>query len=231
VSLPNPLGGPPLGTFDPATGNVFGPNGVIIGHFNPATGVFTTLTGQQVQIPGFAPAGPVPAPVPFPVVPAPPLPGPPLPLPAAPAQPSPAAPPAAAPVTTVDKDTADMVSELLTAEASPGWNSTDPTVSVWQKNRPPLVVDGKFGPKTALAVAQSFGTIPLIRFWPLGSTKAKLLSDYQTALIEIANASTDPVRAAQLHASAKREQAQAFSTKGKLPALALSDQLQIAKVA
>jgi len=231
ITLPNPLGGAPLGTFNPATGNVFGPGGVIIGTFDPTTGIFTATTGQRVQVPGFGST-------PIQNVPAPATPPPAAPSPAAnnapgtsAASPPPAAPPASAPVTTVQADTAAMVAELLAAEASPGWNKTDPTVSVWQRNRPPLVVDGKFGPKSALTVAQSIGTIPIIRFWALnGVPKAKQLEAYQEALIALANASPDPVRAQQLRFSANRERAQAFSAKSALPAIALADQIQLQKV-
>lgn len=238
VTLPNPLGGPPLGTFNPATGNVFGPNGVIIGTFNPATGVFTSVTGQSVPIPGFGPGGILP---PL-VATLPPLPGPPPPAPAAaPASAqAPATPPpppaivqAATQPTQVSADTASMVAALLAAETRAGWNATDPTVGVWQKNRPPLVVDSKFGPKTALTVANELGTIPIIRFWPLGTAKNTLLSNYKMALLTLADQvqNIDPARAAQLRLSAAREQAQAFSTKGPLAALPAGDQLALTKVA
>ena len=234
-TLPNPLGGAPLGTFDPATGNVFGPNGVIIGTFNPATGVFTGTGGfPQVQIPGFGsgPLGPlqnVPAPAMPPIAALPPLPV--AQQPTGPAAPPPAAPPASAPVTTIESDTAAMVAALLDAETRSGWNTTDPTVAVWQRARPPLKVDSKFGPATALEVAKTMGTLPLIRFWPLGTAKKTLLNNYQQALISLANASPDPVHAQQLRLSAQREQAQAFSTKGPLPPVPLASQIQIAKVA
>jgi hypothetical protein len=227
VSLPNPLGGPPLGTFDPATGNVFGPNGVIIGTFNPGTGVFTASNGMTFQIPGFPAGGQqqpiVPASTPPSVAPLPPLqPG--------PAAPPPAAPPVSAPVTTVQGDTAAMVSTLLNAEANAGWNVTDPNVKVFQANRG-LKQDAKFGPTTALKAALEIGTLPLIRFWPLGSSKATLLQNYQAALLELANKSADPAHAAQLRHSAQREQAQAFSVKGKIAAVPASNQVQIAQVA
>lgn len=228
-NIPNPLGGAPLGQFDPATGNVFGPGGLIIGVFNPSTGIFTASTGQQLKIPGFPPGtsgGVVPAPqqaqpLPVPVIP-------PQPAPPAAQQPPPA--PASAPVSTVPTDTAQMVSALLDAETRSGWNTTDPNVQVFQTNRH-LSADGKFGPGTALKAALEIGTLPLIRFWPLGSTKAKLLANYKASLLDLANQSADPVRAAQLRLSANREDARAFSTKGGLPALPLSMQVAIAKVA
>lgn len=234
VSLPNPLGGAPLGTFDPATGNVFGPGGIIIGTFNPATGIFTAATGQQVQIPGFGPQGGgalpiVPAPTPTPAAPLPPV----QPVQSGQVQPTPPAPPPApAPVTTVSSDTASMVSALLQQEGSSGWNKKDPNVNVFQGNRG-LVVDGEYGVKSALAAAKELGTLPLIRFWPAGSQKASALQDYQTQLLTLANsvASTDPTRAAQLRHSAARETAQAFGVKGKAPAIPAANQVSIAQVA
>jgi len=226
-SLPNPLGGAPLGTFDPATGNVFGPNGLIIGTFDPNSGIFTAATGQQVKIPGFGPSTPA-AQQPPPVVPVvPPAPS----LPALPAQPAqPAQPPVSAPVTTVKADTAAMVAALLDAETRAGWNVTDPNVQVFQKARG-LTADAKFGPGTALATALEIGTLPLIRFWPLGTTKNKALQDYKAALLDLANKSPDPNHAQQLRLSASREDARAYSTKGKLAALPPEMQVALAKVA
>jgi len=164
-----------------------------------------------------------------PVVPVPPvLPG----LPASPL-PAPPAPPVVdmPPPTTVQADTAAMVNALLTAEGFAGWNKADPTVQAWQKARPPLKVDGLFGPKTALTVAEQFGTVPIIRVWPAGSQKAKALQDYRAALIEIANNTSDATRAAQLRVTAQREQAQGYGVaRGKAPALPASLVVKLAKV-
>jgi peptidoglycan hydrolase-like protein with peptidoglycan-binding domain len=137
-------------------------------------------------------------------------------------------PPAA---TQVDRITADMVNALLMAEQSNGWNAVSPEVQAWQKSRG-LVTDGKFGPKSALAVAQEFGTVPIIRFWPKGSQKAPALQAYRSSLVEIANSSPDATRAAQLRVTAQREQAQSFGVKeGKAPALPQSLRVSLAKVA
>ena len=112
-SIPNPMGGAPLGTFDPATGNVFGPGGLVIGTFDPNTGIFTASTGQQLKIPGFPPGTPgavLPAPQPGAQLPPQPQPLPSLPsLPAPPAAPQ--QPPAqtTSPVSTVPEETAAMV--------------------------------------------------------------------------------------------------------------------------
>lgn len=126
-----------------------------------------------------------------------------------------------------------MVSALLAAEQSAGWNAKDPNVNVFQQNRPPLVVDGEYGINSALVAAKEIGTLPLIRFWPAGSQKASALSSYQTQLLNIANsiASSDPTRAAQLRHSAAREQAQSFGVKGKAPAIPPANQVSIAQVA
>ena len=132
---------------------------------------------------------------------------------------------------TVSRDTALMVNALLTAEARRGWNIVDPAVEAWQKSRG-LVVDGKFGPKSALAVAEEFGTVPIIRFWPKNSQKAPALQAYRAALIEIANHTTDATRAAQLRVTAQREQAQSFGQKaGAAPGLPADLQVTLAKVA
>lgn len=231
-SIPNPLGGGPLGTFDPATGNVFGPGGLIIGTFDPTTGIFTASTGQQLKIPNFPPGTPGGV-VQQPAAQQPAAQQPATPPPAPPPPPAVQPPPAqqtTSPVSTVAADTAAMVATLLEAETRSGWNATDPNVGVFQKARG-LTVDSKFGPGTALKAALEIGTLPLVRFWPLGSTKAKLLSSYKQSLLELANQSSDPVRAQQLRLSAQREDARAFSTKGPLPALPSAMQVALAKVA
>ena len=124
-----------------------------------------------------------------------------------------------------------MVQALLLAEASKGWNVTSPQVSAWQKSRG-LVVDGKYGPKSALAVAAELGTIPIIRFWPKGSLKDKALADYRTALFEMAAQTSDQARADQLRFAADRERAQAFGAKAAAaPPIASELQVSLAKVA
>jgi peptidoglycan hydrolase-like protein with peptidoglycan-binding domain len=172
-------------------------------------------TPPTVQPPVVAPTPLPPGPVPLPPV---------LTIPQ-----TPPASPAEAP-TTVSKDTAAMVNALLTREAKDGWNTIDPSVQAWQKSRG-LKTDGLFGPKSALAVAEEFGTVPIIRVWPKASQKAPALQAYRASLIEIANHSTDPTRAAQLRVSAQREQAQGFGPKqGKAPALPPDLRVTIAKV-
>jgi hypothetical protein len=215
---------------------VFGPNGIVIGTFNPTTGMFSGANGFTVQVPGF-PLG-AKTNVPTPTTPAAPgaSPGITVPLPAGPVtlpipqnvQPSQVSP---ASSTTVPAETATMVAKLLDAETRSGWNRKEPTVGIWQSSRPPLTVDQKFGPGTATAAAHEIGTLPLIRFWPAdGTPKATAVAKYQNALIALASQSSDPVHAQQLRVSAQREQGQAFSTKGALPAVPLSDQVSLTKV-
>jgi hypothetical protein len=124
-----------------------------------------------------------------------------------------------------------MVAELLEAEKHAGWNRIEPSVQAWQKARPPMKIDGRFGPATALLVAQEFGTVPLVRYWPAGSQKDSALNSYRASLIELATHTTDPVRAQQLRLSSQREQALAFSNKGPLPAVPAASQVSLARVA
>lgn len=192
-----------------------------------------------VPVPPFIPAPPLasqqpPTPLPPLVAPLPAPPGP-VPLPPVLSLPAPPvatqAPPVASGTTTVHADTAAMVNALLTAEGSAGWNKADPTVQAWQQARG-LKVDGLFGPKSALTVAQEFGTVPIIRVWPSGSVKAKALQDYRAALVALANQTSNATQAAQLRVSAQREQAQGFGPKrGTAPALPSGLQVQIGKVA
>lgn len=184
------------------------------------------VTNQPPQVlppvvgPVPVPPGPVPLP-PVQTVPLPPIVAP------APSQ-APPAPPASTPVSA---DTAAMVDTLLKAEGTAGWNRVEPIVQAWQKPRG-LKADGLFGPKTALMVAQEFGTVPIVRVWPAGSTKAKVLQSYRASLQELANGATDQTRAAQLRVSAQREQGQGFGPKrGTAAPLPGSLQVQIAKVA
>lgn len=154
-----------------------------------------------------------------------------LPPTAQPAEPAPApAAPAVPTATTVSADTAALVASLLAAETKAGWNKVSDELKAWQKPRG-LVVDGKFGPKSALTIAAELGTIPLIRFWPKGSQKEQALSEYRTALYALAN-TAEPARAAQLRFSAEREQAQSWGiAAGKAPAIPPALQVSLAKVA
>lgn len=221
VVLPAPSSGPPVVPLPPIA-----PQAPVV----PVPPLLPPLSQPGPE----APAPAVPVVIAPPATPPGPLPVPPVAVPTpAPSVPV-IAPPEAAeapPATTVRSDTAQMVNALLLAEGRDGWNDVDPAVQAWQSPRG-LVVDGKFGPKSALTVAEEFGTVPIIRFWPKGSQKAKALQDYRAALVALANQATDSTRAAQLRVSAQREQGQSFGvTQGKAPALPSSLRVALAKVA
>ena len=166
-------------------------------------------TAQLPQIPASIPTSlPVPLP-PLPSIPGEPEPTQNVPVPSIVVPPRPPASTAELPVA-APEDTVTMVQRLLSQEASPNWKTRDPVVKAWQEARQ-LVADGEFGPNTALRVADEFGVIPLVRFWPKGSyPEGSWIRDYQAALITKANASPQPKRS-QLMASADREKGQGFA--------------------
>lgn len=209
ITIPNPLTGQPLGTFNPATGNVFdATSGQVIGTFNPLTGVFTPTGGAPIQIPGFGSGGGLPS---VPVTQMPPMvitdPGPTLPT-------APAGDPANQPAT-ASPDTIAVVKQLLSQEHSPHWRlMPDSTVLAWQKSRG-LGADGKFGAGTAIRMAQEIGVLPIIRAWPKGTAlESPNLKAYQAKLREIAATAEEP-RRSQLLKAAQREAGQGYGTPEK----------------
>ncbi len=207
---------PGVGTFDPATGNVFGPSGTIVGTFNPLTGVLKDGAGNVIPIPAFGQSA-APAPAPFPVTPIATLPLPSAPVPTSPGislpnmvvtAPGPEAP------GTAPADTVAVVTTMLDQEHLPHWRIAAPGLQQWQAARK-LTPDGNFGPGTALALAAEMGTVPIIRAWPKGSfLGSKHLPAYQTALRQLAQSAPEP-RKSQLMAAANREQGQGFGTPEK----------------
>ena len=117
-----------------------------------------------------------------------------------------------------------MVSALLDSEKLPNWKKIESAVRLWQRGRG-LKPDGKFGPATALTVAQETGVLPIVRFWPRAASGRpdKAIEAYRASLVEIAANAPEP-RRSQLIASAEREKGQAFGpptgSKGKRPVLA-----------
>lgn len=213
---------PGVGTVDPATGNVFGPNGTIIGTFNKATGVFTPAASSPsspglpsplppsitpVQRPAILP--PTAAPVPTQVLPG-------LTITPGPA-PTPAEPPAspAEQPSTIPSDTLATVTTMLAQEHSPHWRIIpEPTLKTWQAARG-LAADGDLGTGTALRMAQEVGTVPIIRGWPRGSYLGDgKLAAYQNSLRSLAASAQEP-RRSQLLAAAAREQGQGYGTPEK----------------
>lgn len=211
--IPNPMTGvvpgspttgtislPGIGTFDPATGNVFGPTGVTVGTFDPTTGKFT-------------PVGGMPVPIVQPVLPAPTQVSPGVVVTPGPA-PTPAEPPAspAEQPSSVDPVTLAMLTAMLSQEHSAHWRIIpEPTVAAWQKARG-LGSDGDFGTGSALKLAAETGMIPIIRGWPKGTAlQSPNLKTYQAALRTLAASATEP-RRSQLLAAALREQGQGYGT-------------------
>ena len=135
--------------------------------------------------------------------------------------PTPVAPPVTPPVpaqpeqpTALAEDTAQVLSVLLGREKLPNWKRKEPVLGVWQTARG-LKSDQKFGPGTALRLAQETGLLPIVRFWPRGAIKERgAVEDYQQALISLAATAEEP-RKSQLMAAAEREQGQGF---GRTPA-------------
>lgn len=193
---------PGVGTVDPATGNVFGPNGVIVGTFDKSTGVFTPSSSSPPNASNPAASPPVPTQT---------LPG--LTITPGPA-PTPAEPPAstAEQPSTIPSDTLAVLTSMLAEEHSPHWRIIpEPSLKPWQSARG-LTADGDFGTGTALRMAQEVGTLPIIRGWPRGSNpQSGLIQKYQAALRQIAATAPEP-RRSQLLAAAAREQGQGYGT-------------------
>lgn len=216
VVIPNPIGGsspvvpgspttttitlPGIGTFDPATGNVFGPNGLIVGTFDPTTGKFTPTGGAPVPI--VQPLPPTPTQI----------------VPGITVTPGPAPTPAEPPVSPAEQpspvaaDTLTVLTKMLAQEHSPHWRIIpEPSLVPWQKARG-LTPDGDFGTGTALKLAAETGMIPIIRGWPKGTSKqSPNLKNYQAALRTLAASAPEP-RRSQLLAAALREQGQGYGT-------------------
>lgn len=108
----------------------------------------------------------------------------------------------------VPADTARIAAHMLAAESRTGWKRREPELAEWQRARG-LVADQMFGPKSALAMAEEIGTVPLIRFWPSGSQPHTAVPEFRANLELVAEAAEEP-RATQLRASAARETGQAY---------------------
>jgi hypothetical protein len=94
---------------------------------------------------------------------------------------------------------------LVAEESSPNWKRVHPDVIAWQK-RNGLGSDGKFGPKSALFMAQDVGILPLVRYWS-GWDKNAELQKYWASLADLASMldATNPTHAAALRLSAANE--------------------------
>jgi len=113
--------------------------------------------------------------------------------------------------------TVALARELIEVQSQSGWKTAlQPAIQVWQ-SRMGLTADGKFGPKSALKMADEVGILPLIRYWSAtGGTKEKQLSAYRTSLLAKANtfkqASATRPHGIALEVSAVHETGQGYST-------------------
>lgn len=107
-----------------------------------------------------------------------------------------------------------MVRALLAKERDPKWKSLqEPLVAAWQRSRG-LPDDGKYGPGSALHLAEETGLLPIVRAWPKGTWPEKAVPDFRAKLLALANVAESP-RREHLMAAAEREQGQAFGTPPK----------------
>ena len=91
-------------------------------------------------------------------------------------------PPIASAPSQGDAATVALASKLLDREARAGWKTAlKPEVKAWQKTRG-LVADGLFGEKSALNMARELGTIPLIRFYPKGTSPETEVNKFRDSL-------------------------------------------------
>lgn len=103
---------------------------------------------------------------------------------------------------------------LLDEQAAKGWKYVSDSVRDWQK-KVGLTTDGKFGPGSALRMAEEVAILPWIRYWPTGSaSKASALSSYRSRLKAYALQIQPkrPEHAAALIVAANKETAQGWPT-------------------
>lgn len=108
-----------------------------------------------------------------------------------------------------------LAKAMISSEASPGWKKAlAQEITAWQLQKH-LTADGKFGPKSALAMADEVGVLPLIRYFPATSaSKASALKAYRDALYtKAANVEqSNPALAAALRLSATYDEGQGWAT-------------------
>jgi hypothetical protein len=97
----------------------------------------------------------------------------------------PNAPPLAVEETKPENDpygTIRLARMLLDEQSRKGWKYVSQSVKDWQ-SRVGLTDDGKFGPGSALRMAQEVAIMPWIRYWPLGSpSKTAAVEGYRSRL-------------------------------------------------
>jgi len=103
-----------------------------------------------------------------------------------------------------------LAAALINSEGMPGWKTANQAaVKRWQSTVG-LKADGKFGPASAERMATSVGVLPVIRYWPAGTSQHNIqgkLAAYRTAIEGMAKAvdSSNPAQAAALRMSEQYE--------------------------
>jgi hypothetical protein len=129
----------------------------------------------------------------------------------------------------IDQDpdgTIALAKSMINAEASPGWKTAlQGEISLWQGKKK-LTVDGKFGPKSALAMAEDVGVLPLIRYFPTASaSREAAVKSYRDQINAMASSveASNPMHAAALRSSAVYEQGQGWAQKP--PAIPIANRI------
>jgi hypothetical protein len=117
--------------------------------------------------------------------------------------------------TAIPEDTLALLRIMLPKESGSSWKVKEPKLVPWQRARG-LKDDGLFGKKSAVRMAEETGLLPIIRFWPRGTTRTSgALEDYKADLLAAASRfgamAGHEAHAAQLRAAVDREQGQAYS--------------------
>lgn len=111
--------------------------------------------------------------------------------------------------------TVALAAKMINAESSKGWKTAlSSDIKSWQ-SRKGLTADGKFGPKSALAMATEVGILPLIRYWAsTGGSQSQQLAAFRTALGALASSfyAKNPAQSIALRSSQDYEQGQGYST-------------------
>jgi hypothetical protein len=108
-----------------------------------------------------------------------------------------------------------LAGKLINAESTKSWKTAFASdVAAWQKLMG-LIADGKFGPKSALAMGAEVGVLPLIRYYSsTGGSKAQQVAAFKTALGALASAvyAKNPALSVALRSSQDYEQGQGYVT-------------------
>jgi hypothetical protein len=108
-----------------------------------------------------------------------------------------------------------LAKSMINAESLAGWKTAlSNDIKAWQA-RMGLTADGKFGPKSALKMAEEVGILPLVRYYAsTGGTKAQQVTAYRTSVGTVASNvyATNPAHSISLRSSQNYEQGQGYVT-------------------